>query len=210
MVNNNRDQTIFYLLVTSGVVIFVGCQIHERMNRPQNVIYYDSEQKCTADAIARTNGLTPEQCRAQFQYALQEYDRITPLYRTEQECKDDTASICIQVPATGSSPGGWRPEFGGTYFSRDSDRTVNYWYGGGYHRVYWTQPVYRSYSKVVTPAGVQISSPRVGVPLESRYFSRSTSAPPRPTGYAAKGTIKGRGSFGGSVRFTAPRGSGGK
>jgi len=210
MVNNNRDKTIFYLIVASGVLVVGGYLTYELFNPPQDVIYYASEPQCAADALAQTNGLTPDQCRAQFQYAMQEYERITPVYLSQQECQDDTSSICSQILAPNNGASGWRPEFGGTYFSSDADRTVMYGGSGSYQQVYWVQPVYRSYSKIVTPSGVQIATPRSGVPLESRYFSHSITAPTRPTGYAAQGTVKGRGSFGSSVRSAAPRGSGGK
>ncbi|MGL5065274.1 MAG: DUF1190 domain-containing protein, partial [Microcoleus sp.] len=79
-----------------------------------------------------------------------------------------------------------------------------------YHTIYHVQPVYRSNIGIVTPDRTQISHPQQGVPLDSSYFSPSIDTPSRPQGYVGRGTIKGRGSFGNSVRSTAPRGSRGK
>ena len=213
--DNNRSTTIRYLLIASGVLVVggLGYLAYNLLNPTQDVVYYASEQQCIADAVAQKNGLTQEECQIQFQYALQEYERITPIYSTQQECQADTAGNCSPVsdPSVGS---GWRPDFGGTYFpstvNNDVDRTVVYMGSGTYRSVYPVQPVYRSGSEIVTPSGARIAPPRTGVLLESQYFSPSRTAPARPQGYAAQGTIKGRGSFGSSVRSTAPKGSGGK
>lgn len=218
--NNNRTKTIRYLLITSGILSIggLGYLAYSLLQKqPEEVRFYASEQQCIADAMKQTNGFTKEQCQAQFRYAMQEYERITPIYRTQQECQEDTASICVQV--SNSSPGvsGWRPEFGGFYFTDDVDDesppTVVHSGSSGYgssYTVYHVQPVYRSNIGIVTPDRAQISHPQQGVRLDSSYFSPSTDAPSRPQGYAARGTIKGRGSFGNSVRSTAPIGSGGK
>ncbi|MEG4083596.1 DUF1190 domain-containing protein [Microcoleus sp. POL10_C6] len=214
--NNNRTTTIRYLLITSGVLAIGGLgylaytMLHER----NEVRYYESEQQCIVDAMNQSNGFTKEQCQAQFQYAMQEYERITPVYRTQPECQEDTASICSQVSNSSAATPGWRPEFGGFYFTDDVDDdappTVVNGVNGGSYTVYPVQPVYRSNIGIVTPDRTLITRPLPGIPLDSPYFSSSGDTPNRPAGHAAQGTIKGRGRFGSTVRSTAPLGSGGK
>ncbi|MEG4089311.1 DUF1190 domain-containing protein [Microcoleus sp. Pol12B4] len=211
--NNNRTTTIRYLLITSGVLASggLGYLAYTMLRQPNEVRYYESEQQCIVDATNQSNGFTKEQCQAQFRYAMQEYERITPVYRTQPECQEDTASICSQVSNSSVATPGWRPEFGGFYFTDDVDddappTVVN----GGSYTIYPVQPVYRSNIGIVTPDRTQITRPLQGIPLDSPYFSSSRDTPNRPPGHAARGTIKGRGSFGTSVRSTAPLGSGGK
>mgnify|MGYP003433530834 FL=1 len=225
--NNNRTKTIRYLLITSGVLSIggLGYLAYSLLQEPtKEVRFYESEQQCIADAMKQTNGFTKEQCQTQFLYAKQEYDRITPVYSTQQECQADTASICSQVSNSSVNTPGWRPELGGFYFTDDvefdftnnvdnpSPTVVNSSSSGSSnsYAVYSVQPVYRSHIGIVTPDRALISRPLQGVPLDSSYFSPSRNTPSRPQGYAAQGTIKGRGSFGSSVRSTAPVGSGGK
>lgn len=215
--NNNRTTTIRYLLITSGVLAIggLGYLAYSLLQEPSaEVRFYESEQQCIADATNQKNGFTKEQCQAQFRYAMQEYDRITPVYSTQQECQEDAASICSQVSNSSAGVPGWRPEFGGFYFTDDTDdnappTVANTGYSNSY-TVYQVQPVYRSHVGIVTPDRALISRPLQGVPLDSPYFSPSRDTPSRPQGHAAQGTIKGRGSFGSSVRSTAPVGSGGK
>ncbi|MBW4515837.1 MAG: DUF1190 domain-containing protein [Timaviella obliquedivisa GSE-PSE-MK23-08B] len=213
--DNNRSTTIRYLLIASGVLVVggLGYLAYDLLNPYQNVRYYASEQQCIIDAIARQNAMSQEQCQAQFQYAFQEYERVAPVYRSQAECQEDTAGICSQVFDLSIGALGWRPDFGGFYFVDDVGNGSNLnsiYVGTTRYTVYPVQPVYRSTAGIVTPARIQIASPQTGVPLESRYFSRSTTIPTRPKGHAAQGTIKGRGNFGNSVRSTAPRGAGGK
>jgi uncharacterized protein YgiB involved in biofilm formation len=214
--NNNRTTTIRYLLIASGVLAVggLGYLAYTLLQKPNEVRYYESEQQCIVDATNQMNGFTKEQCQAQFRYAMQEYDRITPVYRSQQECQEDTASICSQVSNSSVNAPGWRPDFGGFYFTDEKDdeapATAANSGSSNSYTVYPVQPVYRSHIGIVTPDRALISRPLPGVPLESRYFSPSTDTPVRPQGYAAQGTIKGRGSFGNSVRSTAPLGDGGK
>ncbi|NJR41019.1 MAG: DUF1190 domain-containing protein [Leptolyngbyaceae cyanobacterium CSU_1_4] len=213
--DNNRSTTIRYLLIASGVLVVggLGYLASDLLNQHQNVRYYASEQQCITDAIAGRNAMSQEQCHAQFQYAFQEYERVTPVYRSQPECQEDSAGICSQVLDLSMEAVGWRPDFGGFYFTDNvgnSSNLAHVYVGTTHYTVYPVQPVYRSASGIVTPTRIQIAPPQAGVPLESRYFSRSSTLPARPKGYAAQGTIKGKGSFGNSVRSTAPRGSGGK
>ncbi|MEG5174781.1 DUF1190 domain-containing protein [Microcoleus sp. B3-D7] len=214
--NNNRTTTIRYLLITSGVLAIggLGYLAYTMLHQRNEVRYYESEQQCIVDAMNQSNGFTKEQCQAQFRYAMQEYERITPVYRTQPECQEDTASICSQVSNSSAATPGWRPEFGGFYFTDDVDDdappTVVNGVNGGSYTVYPVQPVYRSNIGIVTPDRTQITRPLQGIPLDSPYFSSSGDTPNRPAGHAAQGTIKGRGRFGSAVRSTAPLGSGGK
>lgn len=222
--NNNRTTTIRYLLIASGVLAIggLGYLAYAMLHQPNEVRYYESEQQCIVDAMNQSNGFTKEQCQAQFRYAMQEYERITPVYRTQPECQEDTASICSQVSNSSVATPGWRPDFGGFYFTEDdvkfyitnnvdnaSPTVVNSGSSNSY-AVYSVQPVYRSNIGIVTPDRTQITRPLQGVPLDSPYFSSSRDSPNRPPGHAAQGTIKGRGSFGSAVRSTAPKGAGGK
>jgi uncharacterized protein YgiB involved in biofilm formation len=224
--NNNRTTTIRYLLITSGVLAIggFGYLAYTMLHQSNEVRFYESEQQCIADAMKQINGFTKEQCQTQFLYAKQEYDRITPVYSTQQECQEDTASICSQVSNSGAAASGWRPDFGGFYFTDDvefdftnnidnaSPTVVNSSSSGSSnsYAVYSVQPVYRSPIGIVTPDRTQITRPLQGVPLDSPYFSPSGDTPNRPQGYAAQGTIKGRGNFGSAVRSTAPVGDRGK
>ncbi|MEG4815229.1 DUF1190 domain-containing protein [Microcoleus sp. K5-D4] len=214
--NNNRTTTIRYLLITSGVLAIggLGYLAYTMLHQRNEVRYYESEQQCIVDAMNQSNGFTKEQCQAQFRYAMQEYERITPVYRTQPECQEDTASICSQVSNSSAATPGWRPEFGGFYFTDDVDDdappTVVNGVNGGSYTVYPVQPVYRSNIGIVTPDRTQITRPLQGIPLDSPYFSSSSDTPNRPPGHAAQGTIKGRGRFGSAVRSTAPLGTGGK
>ncbi|MEG4533831.1 DUF1190 domain-containing protein [Microcoleus sp. D2_18a_D3] len=214
--NNNRTTTIRYLLITSGVLAIggLGYLAYTMLHQRNEVRYYESEQQCIVDAMNQSNGFTKEQCQAQFRYAMQEYERITPVYRTQPECQEDTASICSQVSNSSAATPGWRPEFGGFYFTDDVDDdappTVVNGVNGGSYTVYPVQPVYRSNIGIVTPDRTQITRPLPGIPLDSPYFSSSGDTPNRPPGHAAQGTIKGRGRFGSTVRSTAPKGAGGK
>lgn len=214
--NNNRTTTIRYLLITSGVLAIggLGYLAYTMLHQRNEVRYYESEQQCIVDAMNQSNGFTKEQCQAQFRYAMQEYERITPVYRTQPECQEDTASICSQVSNSSAATPGWRPEFGGFYFTDDVDDdappTVVNGVNGGSYTVYPVQPVYRSNIGIVTPDRTLITRPLPGIPLDSPYFSSSGDTPNRPAGHAAQGTIKGRGRFGSAVRSTAPLGSGGK
>jgi uncharacterized protein YgiB involved in biofilm formation len=206
---NHRDRTLRYLFIASGVLVVggLGYLAYDLLNPPPTARYYATEQQCIADATLRKNGLTADQCRTQFRYAMQEYQRITPVYRTQPECQEDTGSICSPV----SNPSGWRPDFGGAYLVNEyDDRDRVYVHSGSSYRVHPVLPVYRSASGLVTPSGSRIASPQSGVLFRSRDLSPSDAAPARPAGYAARGTVKGRGSFGSSVRLTAPRGFGGK
>lgn len=215
--NNNRTTTIRYLLIVSGVLAVGGLgylAYSLLQEQPNEVRFYESEQQCIVDATNLKNGFTKEQCQAQFRYAMQEYERITPVYSTQQDCQEDAASICSQVSNSSGGVSGWRPEFGGFYFTDDVDDSVSPTVansGSGYsYGIYYVQPVYRSNIGIVTPDRAQIARPLQGVPLDSSYFSPSTDTPTRPQGYAAQGTIKGRGNFGNAVRYTAPAGDGGK
>ncbi|NJK66742.1 MAG: DUF1190 domain-containing protein [Microcoleus sp. CSU_2_2] len=224
--NNNRTITIRYLLITSGVLVVggLGYLAYTMLQEQSNEVrFYESEQQCIADAMNQKNGFTKQQCQTQFLYAKQEYDRITPVYSTQQECQEDTASICSQISNSSVATTGWRPDFSGFYFTDDvefyftdnvnaSPTVVNSGSSGSSnsYAVYHVQPVYRSHIGIVTPDRAQIARPLQGVPLDSPYFSPSRDTPSRPQGYAAQGTIKGRGSFGNFVRSIAPIGSGGK
>lgn len=215
--NNNRTTTIRYLLITSGVLAIggLGYLAYTMLHQPNEVRYYESEQQCIVDATNQSNGFTKEQCQAQFRYAMQEYERITPVYRTQPECQEDTASICsARVSNSSDATPGWRPDFGGFYFTDDVDDeappTVVNGGSSGSYTVYPVQPVYRSNFGIVTPDRTQITRPLQGIPLDSPYFSSSRDTPNRPPGHAAQGTIKGRGNFGNAVRSTAPLGGGGK
>lgn len=185
----------------------LGYLAYDSLNPPPTARYYATEQQCIADAIARRNRLTPEQCKVQFQYAMSEYNRITPVYQTQQQCQQDTNSVCTVT----NNPSGWRPTSGGAYFLDEhhtSDRT--YIYLGRTYSVQRVLPIYQSTSGLVTPSGARISVPQSGVLLQSRDLSSSHTLPARPSGYAAQGTVRGRGSFGSAVRLTSPRGFGGK
>jgi hypothetical protein len=114
---------------------------------------------------------------------------------------------CETTPAS-STTSGYRPSFGGTYIYPYSAGASSNFAGTDY-RVYEPHTVYRGAGagQLVSPQGDTIAKAAPG--RTSGPQPTGISAPTRPAGHAAQGTITGRSrsGFGSSFKST---GSGGK
>ena len=152
--------------------------------------------------------LEPENCEAQIQAAKEEHERTAPVYNSQSDCQAE--GLKCQPTPSDYSPSGYRPVFGGTYFY--PYRRTEYIYvnrGGTRHRIYRPRTVYRSLTKgrVITPFGRSINRSSPGRVKAPRHTT--VTAPTRPKGKAARGTIKGRSSRGFGSTFKGT-GRGGK
>ena len=144
-------------------------------------------------------------CEAQMKAAQAEHERNAPIYKSKSDCESEGVSC----ESYGSSSR-YRPRFGGYYFY--PYRSTEYIYldsGGTRHRVYRPRTVYQGSQagKIVTPNGYTINRSQPGKIITPSHISKP--APPRPSGTAARGTIRGRSSkgFGSTYKST---GRGGK
>jgi uncharacterized protein YgiB involved in biofilm formation len=214
--------------MNSGIDINKGIT-DENANEPMDAIFYQNAAQCEADmkkqqdeyAVSQKkyqngeldNEPTPPplqvaDCAAQLLAAQQEHDKTAPVYTSAADCQAD--GVQCEVTPAGSTTAGYRPIYGGTYLYPYHESNWVYINQGGYqHRVYETRPVYQSINagRVVTPYGREISQTTTGRVQVPRHTT--VSAPARPSGTTARGTIKGRSSqgFGSSFKST---GSGGK
>jgi uncharacterized protein YgiB involved in biofilm formation len=203
-------------------------------NEPVDAVFYKDTAQCEADVkkqqdeyavlqkafqdktLAQQPAAPPmkvEDCAPQMQAAQEAHNKTAPVYSSIAECESE--GVKCEVAPVGAQAGteqtaGYRPVYGGTYISPFFLPAYSYvMFGGMQRQVYEPRTVYQSSTpgRVVTPYGREISQTttgRVSVPRHSTF-----SAPPRPSGTAASGTIKGRSSqgFGSSYKST---GSGGK
>ncbi|MGI0492797.1 DUF1190 domain-containing protein [Alkalinema pantanalense CENA528] len=162
--------------------------------------------------------LKPEDCATQMRAARIEHDRHAPVYKSLADCQADGVQ-CEPYSGGGgtgtsstSSSLGYRPRFGGAYLYPEgnpnlpSESPLNM---GAGSRIYTPHTVYSGLTsgEVVTPNGDTVSRSSAGavmVPAHTGF-----SAPSRPAGTAARGTITGRSQsgFGSSFKST---GRGGK
>ncbi|MGB3138429.1 MAG: DUF1190 domain-containing protein [Nodosilinea sp.] len=152
--------------------------------------------------------LEVEDCEPQMLAARQEHDRTAPVYSSLEDCQSEGLE-CESAPASDQTSG-YRPAYGGTFlypYGLPSFVYLNF--GGGTRTVYQPYSVYRSRNpgEVVTPYGQTVTRTQAGRVTVPR--STSQVAPPRPSGTAARGTIKGRSSQGFGSTFKGT-GRGGK
>lgn len=208
-------------------------------NEPVDAVFYKDTAQCEADVkkqqdeyavlqkafqdktLAQQPAAPPmkvEDCGPQMQAAQEAHDKTAPVYSSIAECESE--GVKCEVAPVGTQAGseqasseqtaGYRPVYGGTYISPFLLPAYSYvMFGGMQRQVYEPRTVYQSSTpgSVVTPYGREISQTttgRVSVPRHSTF-----TAPSRPPGNAASGTIKGRSSqgFGSSYKST---GKGGK
>ena len=190
-------------------------------------LFYSTTEQCEADAkkqqieyetklnVYEANKNSPKpippaigsaDCGAQMAAARREHDRHAPVYQSLSTCQSDGVQCETAPPSSGVT--GYRPIFGGTYlYPYAANATSNF--AGNDYRVYQPYTVYQGLNpgQVITPQGdpvSQVRSGRVSAPQPSNI-----DAPARPAGYAAEGTIRGRGQsgFGSTYKST---GRGGK
>jgi uncharacterized protein YgiB involved in biofilm formation len=186
------------------------CEADVKKQQSEYAVLQKAYQKKELTTAPKAPPLKVADCAPQMLAAQREHNRHAPVYSTLSDCQGDGLQ-CEFTPA-GYATAGYRPVFGGTYFypyggTGISYTTVNY--GGSQRRVYEPRTVYRSltWGELVTPQGDALqrtSTGRVDVPEYT-----ATTAPPRPKGHTARGTITGRSStgFGSTFRGT---GHGGK
>ncbi|NJM47528.1 MAG: DUF1190 domain-containing protein [Alkalinema sp. RU_4_3] len=208
-----RKQVQQYLAISAFIAtqLITGCDMAEEEEPTAEVepkvpaLFYETTAQCEADATKLTATASPPpptpnpgipvtDCAKQIAAARQEHDRHAPVYQSLTDCKADDIQ-CEPTPY-GYDTYGYRPSYGGAYFFSSM----------GNYRPY---TVYRGLNgrDLITPQGQVLASPGLG--LVSMPQSLSIASPPRPPGYAAVGTIKGRNvaGFGSTYKNT---GSGGK
>lgn len=165
-------------------------------------------------------------CATQMAAARQEHDRHAPVYQSLSECQADDVQ-CEATPVGYATPG-YRPMFGGAYFYPYPSYGNAYGnaYGNPYGNSYGgssgfangasasrsdpPRTVYRGFDagSVVTPQGTVLSKNHPGVAIVPQHTS--LAAPPRPSGYTARGTITGRSNSNGFGSTFKSTGRGGK
>lgn len=113
--------------VAPVTVAFAGAVLSGCSDNTQEATIYQSLDDCIDD-----NPNYSQECRAAYQYALEEAERTAPKYRTEYDCVAEFGiDACVQSPRNN-----WfMPAMAGFMFGRmmDSDRG------------YYSQPMFRSY-----------------------------------------------------------------
>jgi uncharacterized protein YgiB involved in biofilm formation len=225
-----RQEIMWGVAISAGLLFllpwfFGGSNEEEEANEQVATLFYQDAAQCEADLAQQQEAylarqqqyqqgkiaeqpapppMKPEDCAAQMEAAKQEHEKTAPVYQTLADCQAEGVQC---EAATGNS---YRPIYGGTYIDPYYTPSYTYiYYGGIQHRVYEPRTVYLSSNPgmVVTPHGREIAQTTVGRVTAPRHST--FSAPAKPTGTAAKGTIRGRSSrgFGSSFKST---GSGGK
>ena len=195
-------QAVFYETVQD-------CEADITKQQEEYKVLLDAYEKQELSQAPVAPEIKPEDCAAQMEVARQAHENNAPVYETRVDCEAEGVR-CENTPS-GYHTTGYRPVFGGSYFypygGYSSFTYINL--GGRTHRVYEPRPVYRSSTpnQVVTPNGRTVNRSTIGRTSVPRYTTQP--APKRPTGTAARGTIKGRSSrgFGSTYRST---GRGGK
>lgn len=233
-----RQQIQQFLAVSASLAILTsGCNSNSnRIDNQSNdgeqkvdAVFYENLEQCQADVIRQQQEyqvlakafekgelktkpvapvMQPQNCQAQMEAAQKEHDRHAPIYNSLADCQSE-GFVCESTPAN-YSPYGYRPVFGGTYFYPYDHSSYTYInLGSTSHRVYRPNTVYRSLNskKLITPTGRSITKSSPGQITVPRHIT--TTAPTRPQGIAAKGTIKGRSSSGFGSTFKSS-GKGGK
>jgi uncharacterized protein YgiB involved in biofilm formation len=220
-------------LAISSVIAFTIYSVNadmteEEANEPIDATFYQTAAQCETDIKKqqdeyvillekyRTGQIPTEptpppmvatDCAPQMLAAQQEHLKTAPTYGSIADCQAEGVQ-CELIPA-GEQMTGYRPVYGGTYIDTYSPNHVYINYGGAQRQVYESRTVYQSITpgRVVTPYGREIAQPTTGRSLAPRHTT--FTAPARPTGTSAAGTIRGRSSqgFGSSFKST---GSGGK
>lgn len=234
----HRKQVQQNLAISAFIAVFLvsGCSGPTPPAAPPvtpkvSALFYETTAQCEADVKRQQNeysvllkayqkkelatapkapALKVADCAPQMLAAQREHERHAPVYNSLADCQAD-GTQCEATPA-GYVTTGYRPVFGGTYLYPygGSYTSSSYIYmGGTNHRIYEPRTVYRSLTpgKVITSQGDVIAKNnpgRVSVPQ-----STSFSAPSRPQGHAARGTITGRSSTGFGSTFKST-GRGGK
>lgn len=186
------------------------CEADVKRQQNEYSVLFKAYQKKELATAPKAPALKVADCAPQMLAARREHDRHAPVYNSLADCQVD--GIQCEATPSGYSIAGYRPVFGGTYLYPygGSYTTSSYVYvGGSNHRIYEPRTVYRSLTpgKIVTSQGEVIAKNnpgRVSVPQ-----STSFSAPSRPQGHAARGTITGRSSTGFGSTFKST-GRGGK
>jgi uncharacterized protein YgiB involved in biofilm formation len=224
-----RNQIYIGLAIAAGIAfIITQCGDDNSPDAAIDIVFYQTVAQCEADINKQqaeyTNLLQQYQagqldeppnplpmqakdCAAQMQAAQEEHNKTAPVYTSIADCQAE--GVQCEATPTGETLAGYRPVYGGSYIDPyDTSSYVYVNYGGTQHRVYSTHTVYRSINpgSIVTPYGREISqvtTGRVSAPRHTTF-----TAPARPSGTSASGTIRGRSSqgFGSSFKSSGSRG----
>jgi uncharacterized protein YgiB involved in biofilm formation len=189
------------------------CEAHAKKQQDQYATQMQEYQAKTRTTAPVAPVMKATDCATQMAAARQEHDRHAPVYQSLSECQAD--DVQCEVTPAGHTTSGYRPSFGGTYF---------YPYGHAYgassgfaagspsssSHFYPPRTVYRGFDagSVVTPQGTVLSKSNPGVAIVPQHTS--LAAPPRPSGYTARGTITGRSNSNGFGSTFKSTGRGGK
>jgi uncharacterized protein YgiB involved in biofilm formation len=224
-----RNQVYIGLAIAAGIAfVITQCGDDNSPDAPIEIVFYQTVAQCEAD-INRQQAeyqtllqqyqagqldeppnplpMQAKDCTAQMKAAQEEHKKTAPVYNSIADCQAEGVQ-CEATPA-GETIAGYRPVYGGSYIDPyDAAGSTYVYYGSTQYRVYSAYPVYRSINagSIVTPYGREISqvtTGRVSAPRHTTF-----TAPARPTGTAASGTIRGRSTqgFGSSFKSTGSRG----
>ena len=201
--NNGQDEVkaVFYENTTQ-------CEADTKKQQEEYQVLLKAYQNKELANAPTAPKLKPEDCEAQMLAAKKEHDKNAPVYNSLSDCQAEGLQ-CEPTPK-GYYTSGYRPVFGGSYFyPYGGARFIYLNLGGKTRRVYEPRTVYRSNTpgQVVTPYGRTVTKTKFGRTQVPRHTT--IPAPKRPSGKAARGTIKGRSSsgFGSTYKGT---GRGGK
>jgi uncharacterized protein YgiB involved in biofilm formation len=224
-----RNQVYIGLAISAGIAfVITQCGDDNSPDAAIEIVFYQTVAQCEADITKQQAEyqmllqqyqagqldespdplpMQAKDCAPQMQAALEEHNKTAPVYASIVDCQAEGVK-CEATPA-GETIAGYRPVYGGTYIDPyDTSGYVYVHYSGTQYRVYPTHSMYQSINpgRVITPYGREISqvaTGRVSAPRHTTF-----TAPARPSGTSASGTIRGRSSqgFGSSFKSSGSRG----
>jgi uncharacterized protein YgiB involved in biofilm formation len=224
-----RNQIYIGLAVAAGIAfVITQCGDDNSPDAAIEIVFYQTVAQCEADLNKQQTEYTTslqqyqagqldespvaptmqaKDCAAQMQAAQEEHNKTAPVYAAIADCQAE--GVKCEATPSGEQIAGYRPVYGGTYIDPyDTSSYVYVNYGGSPYRVYQTYPVYQSVNSgsIITPHGREISQATTGRVSAPRHTT--FTAPARPSGTSASGTIRGRSSqgFGSSFKSSGSRG----
>lgn len=128
-----RSRVLRLALMGSAPFVLSACS-----DEPEQALVYNNVQECEAQAL-----LTPEQCKTEFEKAVNNHLQAAPRYAQQAACEADFGNGACQNLNSG---GNWFiPAMAGFMIGQALDRDRHYsgssfYYGGGGR----SQPLYRS------------------------------------------------------------------
>jgi uncharacterized protein YgiB involved in biofilm formation len=142
----------------------------------------------------------PQQCRAEYEKARAEHERVAPRFDSNSACNDQFGQCTAVTTERGQT--NWIPPMTGFLLGYVAGDLMNRGGGGGYYRVGGSSPLYRDYRSgdYLKPSG-DIASDRTG---KVTGKAGNTSPPARAITVSRSGfgsSSAARSSFGGSRGF---------